>query len=343
MQRSSSTESCRTPPPPRCGRSTRSKPSTSSTRAGSTRPGDTRRRGQAKRAISAIAITATSATPRLSLGHLSATSRPPLGHLSATARPPLGCLSATARLPLGHLSATARLPLGCRSATARRSLGCTWPICRLSLVYLSAASRPGETRASAEAAALAQSDLVAFASEMVEYRGLHGSYAGRYADRHSRRGRRRGAPPEQVACNLPKAKQHRSCSTEAAAPCLTSAGCLRPRRGGAAPAERVTHCGRPHARGQRAGAVRRETAGARLDALAQAQRLHLDCISGSTSGFSSALLGFSSGSTLARHLPPLAAFGRTATTTATSRWSARSLRVGGARRGEAPRSRVEIA
>jgi len=178
---------------------------------------------------------------------------------------------------------------------------------------------------------------------MVEYRGLHGSYAGRYADRHSRRGRRRAAPPEQVACNLPKAKQHRSCSTEAAAPCLTSAGCLRPRRGGAAPAERVTHCGRPHARGQRAGAVRRETAGARLDALAQAQRLHLDCISGSTSGFSSALLGFSSGSTLARHLPPLAAFGRTATTTATSRWSARSLRVGGARRGEAPRSRVEIA
>jgi len=61
--------------------------------------------------------------------------------------------------------------------------------------------RPGETRESAEAAALAQSDLVAFASEMVEYRGLHGSYAGRYADRHSRRGRRRGAPPEQVACD----------------------------------------------------------------------------------------------------------------------------------------------
>ncbi|EOD39425.1 hypothetical protein EMIHUDRAFT_199870 [Emiliania huxleyi CCMP1516] len=51
------------------------------------------------------------------------------------------------------------------------------------------------------AAALAQSDLVAFASEMVEYRGLHGSYAGRYADRHSRRGRRRAAPPEQVACD----------------------------------------------------------------------------------------------------------------------------------------------
>ena len=63
------------------------------------------------------------------------------------------------------------------------------------------APRRGESEADAaeaEAQALAASEeLVHLASELVEYRGLHDTYAARYRDRHSRR----GASAAQVACD----------------------------------------------------------------------------------------------------------------------------------------------
>ena len=62
------------------------------------------------------------------------------------------------------------------------------------------APRPGESAAEAEAAealALAGSEeLMHLASELVEYRGLHDTYAARYRDRHSKP----DAAPAQVAC-----------------------------------------------------------------------------------------------------------------------------------------------
>ena len=64
------------------------------------------------------------------------------------------------------------------------------------------APRAGETISEAEEAeaqALAQShELVKVASEMVEYRGLHESYAARYKDRHSMRG---GVSAAQIGCD----------------------------------------------------------------------------------------------------------------------------------------------
>ena len=87
--------------------------------------------------------------------------------------------------PLDSLAALEELNVRWLNASARTDLH---------------AGPSGETVAQAEAAeayALASSPLVELATEIVEYRGLHDSYAARYRDEHLRRGTSAG----QVACD----------------------------------------------------------------------------------------------------------------------------------------------
>ena len=92
----------------------------------------------------------------------------------------------SARRPLGSLDALAELNVRWQNVTRAGRVG------RL-------APRAGESEVEADSAAshaLSDSALVEYASELVEYRGLHESYAGRYSDRHSRQ----GATALQVGC-----------------------------------------------------------------------------------------------------------------------------------------------
>ena len=86
--------------------------------------------------------------------------------------------------PLGSLDALDELNRRWRDVTQRAGAGAG------EVQGETQGEAQGETNAQAEAReaeALARSELVEIASEMVEYRGLHEHYAGRYQDRHLRR------------------------------------------------------------------------------------------------------------------------------------------------------------
>ena len=103
----------------------------------------------------------------------------------------LPATSTTPAIPLGSLAALEQLNVRWLNASAAHRA--------------SATSETVAEAAAAEAIALARSPLVELATEIVEYRGLHDSYAARYRDDHLSGGTSAG----QVACDRVAAVLHR--------------------------------------------------------------------------------------------------------------------------------------